>query len=187
MSGSFQPLYGKLYSPIPAKVLVLTSLAIFMAGALLSALSSSSSMFILGRAITGLATAGVTSGAFAFVPPYLEPCLRADTCPCSIIIQLTPLRSRSKYASIGAATEAVASLTAPMIGGVLVDRLNWSWCFYIELPFLAAAFVLVLVFLDLPAGGILGGLSFSTLLRKVEPYSTAVFIPAFTCLILTFQ
>ncbi|UPK97853.1 hypothetical protein LCI18_008788 [Fusarium solani-melongenae] len=187
MSGSFQPIYGKLYSLIPAKVLVLTSLAIFMAGALLSALSSSSSIFILGRAITGLATAGVTSGAFAFVPPYLESCLQADTCPCSIIIQLTPLRSRSKYASIGAATEAVASLTAPMIGGVLVDRLNWSWCFYIELPFLAAAFVLVLVFFDLPAGGILGGLSFSTLLRKVEPYSTAVFIPAFTCLILTLQ
>lgn len=72
MSASFQPIYGNFYSLIPEETLDLTSLAIFMAGALLSALSKSSSIFILGRAITGLATARVTSGAFAFVPSYLD-------------------------------------------------------------------------------------------------------------------
>lgn len=68
MSGSFQLLFGKLYSLFPAKRLVLTSLVIFFVGSILSALASTSPVFIIGRAITGLATAGITSGAFAFVP-----------------------------------------------------------------------------------------------------------------------
>jgi MFS family permease len=65
--GSFQLMFGKLYTMVPAKILILASLAIFAAGTLLCALAPSSPIFILGRAITGFATAAVISGAFACV------------------------------------------------------------------------------------------------------------------------
>ncbi|KAH8764366.1 major facilitator superfamily domain-containing protein [Diaporthe sp. PMI_573] len=169
MSGSCQPLFGKLYSLMPAKRLVLVSLLLFASGSLLAALAPTSPALIVGRAVTGLATAGVTSGAFA------------------IIIALTPLSSRSKYSGIGAATEAAASLTAPLIGGALVDRLSWRWCFYIELPFLAVSFVLLTFFFKASHGGGVRGPSFKAVLRTLDILGTLILIPAFTCLILALQ
>lgn len=67
MAGAFQPLFGKLYSLLPTKVGILTSLVIFLVSAVICATAPSSPVFILGRAIAGMGTAGVTSGAFAYV------------------------------------------------------------------------------------------------------------------------
>lgn len=64
-AGSFQFLFGKAYSFLPAKPTALLTLAIFAVGSLLCALASTSPMFIVGRALTGFATAGLISGLFA--------------------------------------------------------------------------------------------------------------------------
>ncbi|CAG9989463.1 unnamed protein product [Clonostachys byssicola] len=169
-SGSFQPMVGKLYSLMPPKLLVLVSLAIFIAGVAISAAAPSSVVFIIGRAIVGLGTAGVTAGVFA------------------IIIQLCHLRRRPTYASIGAATEAMASLAAPLLGGVLVDSLSWRWCFLVEIPVLTAGFLIMVIFLEVPAGKTLtGDLSLRRLSEKADIYGTALFVPAFTLLILALQ
>lgn len=66
-AGSCQLSFGKLYSLLPTKQLLLASLALFAAGSLLCSLAPTSVTFIVGRAVTGVATAGVVSGAFAFV------------------------------------------------------------------------------------------------------------------------
>ncbi|KAI8682149.1 hypothetical protein NCS55_00469600 [Fusarium keratoplasticum] len=169
MSGSFQPMFGKLYTLFPAKILILASLATFIAGTLLCALAPSSPVFILGRAITGFATAAVISGAFAMV------------------IHITPLRKRSTYAGIGAATEAAASLTAPLLGGLLTDRLSWRWCFFIELPLIAGACIIVLFFLDLTKGKHVDGQTFTSVLRELDVLGTAIFVPAIASLLLALQ
>ena len=189
MSGSFQPFFGKLYSITPAKTVASTSLIIFVVGALISALAPSSSIFIVGRAVTGLATAGVTSGAFALVEPrrYFVHLELLKYILYSIIIQLMPLSHRSKYAGIGAAIEAVASLLAPLIGGALIDGLSWRWCFYVELPFLALAILSLLISPNLLKGRVLGGLSIPELARSLDLGGTAVFVSAFTLLILALQ
>ena len=67
MAGSFQLLFGKLYTLFPVKMLMLASLATFALSSLLCALAPNSPMFIVGRAVAGLATAGVIAGAFACV------------------------------------------------------------------------------------------------------------------------
>lgn len=96
MSGSFQPMFGKLYTLFPAKILILASLATFIAGTLLCALAPSSPVFILGRAITGFATAAVISGAFALVPPV------------SVSMKTRSTNSKTKHGhSHHAATEAI--------------------------------------------------------------------------------
>ncbi|OBS15764.1 hypothetical protein FPOA_13485 [Fusarium poae] len=169
MSGSFQLMFGKLYTMLPAKTLILASLAIFAAGTLLCALAPSSPIFILGRAITGFATAAVISGAFAMV------------------IHISPLRKRSTYAGIGAATEAVASLTAPLFGGLLTDRLNWRWCFFIQLPLITSVFCIVLFFLELTAGKALDGKNLTSALRELDVLGTVIFVPAITLLVLALQ
>ncbi|UKZ53040.1 hypothetical protein TrVGV298_006827 [Trichoderma virens] len=169
-SGSFQLLFGKLYALLGPKPLVLTSLAVFSAGSLLSALATKSYIFILARGVTGLATAGVTSGAFA------------------IIIQAAPLGSRPKYASIGGAAEAVASLIAPVIGGLLIDRLGWQWCFFIELPLIGAVFAMIaFCFKPTEKKSDTGNIDWRRLLRHLDLAGTALFVAGFTTLVLAVQ
>lgn len=188
MSGSFQLMFGKLYAMLPEKILILTSLSIFAAGTLVCALAPSSPVFILGRAITGLATAAVISGAFAFVPPNLAfTAITFANLRIRMVIHITPLRKRPTYAGIGAATEAVASLTAPLFGGLLTDRLSWRWCFFIQLPLIVVAFCIVIFFLDLSAGKSIGDENLISVLRKLDVLGTAIFVPAFTLLLLALQ
>lgn len=66
-AGSFQFLFGRLYHAFPTKPVLMFSLAVFAGGSLLCSRANTSSAFIAGRAITGFATAGIISGAFAFV------------------------------------------------------------------------------------------------------------------------
>ncbi|UKZ78879.1 hypothetical protein TrVFT333_006625 [Trichoderma virens FT-333] len=120
--------------------------------------------------VTGLATAGVTSGAFA------------------IIIQAAPLGSRPKYASIGGAAEAVASLIAPVIGGLLIDRLGWQWCFFIELPLIGAVFAMIaFCFKPTEKKSDTGNIDWRRLLRHLDLAGTALFVAGFTTLVLAVQ
>ncbi|WAO96923.1 Hypothetical protein NCS54_01461800 [Fusarium falciforme] len=169
MSGSFQLMFGKLYTLFPAKTLILESLSIFVTGTLLCALAPSSPVFILGRAITGLATAGVLSGAFAMV------------------IHMAPLQRRSTYAGIGAASEAMASVTAPLLCGLLTDQLSWRWCFFIELPLIASVCAIVLFFLDSTKENHVDDQNLTLILRKLDVLGTAIFVPAITSLLLALQ
>lgn len=74
-----------------------------------------------------------------------------------------------------------------MLGGFLLDRLSWPWCFYIELPFLAVAFFLLLLTLRSPRRSRQRKLTAAALLEKIEPYSTPVLMAALTCLLLALQ
>lgn len=65
MAASFQFMFGKIYGSFTAKPVILFSLSIFAIGNLTCALAPTSAVFIGGRAVTGLATAGTISGAFA--------------------------------------------------------------------------------------------------------------------------
>ncbi|KAF4467678.1 MFS general substrate transporter [Fusarium albosuccineum] len=126
-------------------------------------------VFVFGRAVVGFATAGIISGAFA------------------IIIRITPLRKRPTYAGIGAATEAVAALTAPLIGGILTDRLSWRWCFFIELLLVVSALAIVFFCFDsskekksiMPRA--------KEVPRQLDLAGTLLFVPAFAALILALQ
>jgi len=104
-----------------------------------------------------------------------------------IIIQTTALRNRSTFAGIGGATEAAACLCAPLIGGFLTDRLSWRWCFYIELPLIVAASILILAFLCTPQKQNTAQLSAVAKLRALDPLGTALVIASLTLLIIALQ
>ena len=81
-----------------------------MLGTILCASATSSKVVVLGRAVTGTATSSQVAGAFTLLQIGL------------------PLRLRPVYAGAGGAVETVAVIAAPVLGGVLTQKLSWRWC-----------------------------------------------------------
>ncbi|KAL2267377.1 hypothetical protein VTJ83DRAFT_4654 [Remersonia thermophila] len=119
--------YGRIYSLFPAKWVFTSAIVVFMIGSLIAGLSPSSPILILGRSVQGLGTSGILSGGLI------------------IMSQVVPLRIRPVLTSAIGAMEGVAMISAPIIGGVLTDRLHWRWCFYINLPIGGFALAVVLL------------------------------------------
>jgi len=61
-SASTVLVFGQLYTVFPMKAIFLSSFCIFAAGCAISAGAPSSAVFIVGRAVSGLGSAGVFSG-----------------------------------------------------------------------------------------------------------------------------
>ena len=106
-SAALVPLFGKLYALFSAKWTFLAALFVVEIGSLVSAVAPSSVVFIVGRAISGAGSAGIFNGALVTI---------------SII---TPLAKRPAYQSIIGAVYAVATITAPLIGGAFTDYVSW--------------------------------------------------------------
>jgi MFS family permease len=106
---SFQFVFGKLYKLFSIKRIMLASQGVFLMGSLLCATAVTSKMFVFGRALTGLAAASIVAGAF------------------TLLTQTLPLRLRSVYMGIFGAIECLAVAAAPLVGGILTQKLSWRW------------------------------------------------------------
>lgn len=83
-----------------------------LVGSIVCAAAPSSLLFILGRAIAGLGAAGGFQGAL------------------SIITHTVELERRPLFMGIVISVFGIAVSIGPVIGGVLTDRVNWRWCFW---------------------------------------------------------
>lgn len=103
-----------------------------------------------------------------------------------ILYHTVPLHKRPMYAGLFGATFGVASVIGPLIGGVFTDKLTWRWCFYINLPIGAVAFVVILFTLSLPSPND-ANLTLRQQVAQLDPLGTAVFMPSMVCLLLALQ
>ncbi|KAJ3279272.1 hypothetical protein HDU79_000741 [Rhizoclosmatium sp. JEL0117] len=87
--------------------------------------------------IFGRALAGVGGGGFL---------------PLSFIIiaDMTTLQDRAKYNSILGSAMGLGSIFGPLLGGTFSDRLNWRWCFWINIPIGLISFAFIAANLKLP-------------------------------------
>jgi MFS family permease len=99
------PISGRIYQFYSTKWCFLISLVIFEAGSALCGAAPSSITFIIGRAIAGLASAGIFTGSM------------------TIILPLVPLRKRPMYTSFFGVANGVASVAGPVMGGAFADKL----------------------------------------------------------------
>jgi EmrB/QacA subfamily drug resistance transporter len=127
------PIWGKLSDLFSKKMLVQTALVIYSAGSLVAALAPSMEVLIGARVIQGLGVGGLTALVQVVIASMVSP------------------RERGRYSGYIGAVFAVATVSGPLIGGLIVDSpLGWRGCFFVGLPFAVAAFVLLQKTLHLP-------------------------------------
>lgn len=128
------PIWGKLADLFDKKALVQSALVIYVIGSLIAAVAPSMGVLIGARAFQGLGVGGLT----ALVQV--------------VIASMVPPRERGRYSGYIGAVFAIATVSGPLIGGLLVDvpGLGWRACFYVGIPIAAIAFVVLQRTLHLP-------------------------------------
>lgn len=169
---SFMFMFGKMYTLFPVKLVFLISIAIFTVGNVVTTFAQSSTMFIIGRAVCGFGFAGVSAG-------------------CWMIFTLTiPQRKRALYGGFAGGIEMVATTSAPLLGGALIDAFSWRACFGMLVPLTALA-VVATYFLLPPVAAEHNEenlkLSWREKLIQMDLLGTALFVPSITCLLVALQ
>ncbi|KAJ6019129.1 hypothetical protein N7522_001196 [Penicillium canescens] len=167
---AFQFMFGKAYKLFSIKRVFLLANVISIAGSLLCGAANTSIMLIIGRAIAGLGSAGLLSGCFV------------------ILVQSTPLRNRPMVTGVMSAIEGLATLSAPLLGGAIMQSLGWRWCFYINAPIGATTLLLTMCcFSDTPKPNGVARMTLKQKILQLDLISNLLLIPALTGLFLAFS
>jgi EmrB/QacA subfamily drug resistance transporter len=128
------PIWGKLSDLASKKLLVQLSIILFVVGSALAGMSRTVPFLIGARALQGLAMGGLTALAQAIIGAAIPP------------------RDRGRYSGYMGAVIAVATVSGPLLGGVIVDTswLGWRWCFYVCVPLAIVSLVILQRYLHLP-------------------------------------
>jgi len=125
------PIWSKFSDLYNKKFLVQLAIVIFLVGSLAAGAVQNVPELLAARAIQGLGMGGLVSLAQ------------------SILGSIIPPRERGRYSGYLAATMAVATVSGPLLGGVVVDAFGWRWCFWIAIPFALLGLVMLQKFLHL--------------------------------------
>ncbi|RAL08035.1 MDR family MFS transporter [Aspergillus homomorphus CBS 101889] len=167
---AFQPVYGSCYRFFKTDIVYRLSILIFEVGTVLCAAATSSSMFIVGRAVAGFGAAGVLQGAL------------------SIIGQVVQLEKRPLYMGIVISVFVITVCIGPPLGGVFTQHATWRWCFWINLPFGAVVLGGLTVFLKIQGQANEDRqLSIRAKWARMDPLGCAIFLGAVCCLLLALQ
>ncbi|KAK6827199.1 MFS transporter [Apiospora arundinis] len=126
------PVWGSVSDIWGRKPVMLAAQAVFFGGSLLCARAPTMTAMIVGRAVQGLGASGM------------------GTMVNTIICDTFSMRDRGLYLAVTSIVWAIGSTVGPVLGGIFTTKLDWRWCFYINLPIGAVVFIVIAVFLKLP-------------------------------------
>jgi EmrB/QacA subfamily drug resistance transporter len=121
---------GKLADLLGRRAIFIAGLVIFTASSLACGLAGGSGTLIAARTIQGI-------GAALMNPATL-----------SIITATFPPRQRGMAIGIWAGVSAMALAIGPLVGGILTEKINWSWIFFINVPIGVVGVVAARLFID---------------------------------------
>jgi MFS family permease len=100
-----------LYVLYSVKVVFLASILAFEVGSAICGTAPNSTALIVGRAIAGVGSAGIFSGAI------------------TVTVYSVPLHRRPLYQGLFGAVFGLANVIAPLLGGAFTDSsATWRWC-----------------------------------------------------------
>ncbi|MFK4084054.1 MFS transporter [Kribbella sp. NPDC020789] len=128
------PVWGKLSDLMSKKLLVQLAIIMFVVGSALAGAAHNVPFLIGARALQGLAMGGLMALAQAIIGAAIPP------------------RDRGRYSGYMGAVMAVATVSGPLAGGVIVDTswLGWRWCFYVCVPLAIISLLVLQRYLHLP-------------------------------------
>jgi MFS family permease len=148
----------------------LSAIALFEIGSAVCGAAPNSTSFIVGRAIAGLGSCGIFSGAIV------------------LIANSVPLQRRPMLTGFLGAVFGISSVVAPLMGGAFTDRVSWRWCFYINLPIGAVAVVIIVIILKAsPPPNPSSASTIGERFAQLDPLGTLCFLPGVVCLLLALQ
>src|ERR671934_152726 len=107
---------GKLADLLGRRLIFIAGLVIFTASSLACGLAKGPEVLIAARTVQGI-------GAALMTPATL-----------SIITATFPPRQRGMAIGIWAGFSAMALAIGPLVGGILTEKVDWSWIFFINVP-----------------------------------------------------
>ena len=107
---------GRLGDRFGPRTVYLAGLALFTASSFACGLADSSAELIAARAFQGLGGAMVTPQTM------------------SVMIRTFSPKERGGAMGVWGATAGLATVTGPLLGGVLVDASGWPWIFFVNVP-----------------------------------------------------
>ena len=111
------PIWGKLSDLFSKKLLVQIAMVIFVVGSIAAGLSQNVAFLIACRVVQGLGMGGLTALTQSIMGAIIAP------------------RQRGRYSGYMGAVMAVATVSGPLLGGVIVDSsLGWRWTFFVCIP-----------------------------------------------------
>jgi MFS family permease len=161
--------FGKVYTLFPMKSVFMLGVAVFEVGSLLCTFATNSKMFIVGRAVAGLGVSAVGGG-------FLK-----------LLKHLFPLHKQALMGSIVGGCQSVGLVSAPIIGGALIDSFTWRACFCINIPLGVICIALVAYGFEDPLPNPNVQMPFREKLKQMDLFGTLIAVPAITFLLLALQ
>jgi MFS family permease len=103
-NSSFQLIFGRIYKFYSVKWVFLLAIGIFEVGSVLCGTAPNSTALIIGRAISGLGSSGIFSGAMM------------------ILVHTIPLHRQPLYSGLFWTVFGISSVVGPLLGGAFTVR-----------------------------------------------------------------
>ncbi|EFQ33168.1 major facilitator superfamily transporter [Colletotrichum graminicola M1.001] len=164
-----QLVFGRIYKFYDLRVSFLSSILIFEIGSLICGVAPSSPVLIAGRAVAGVGSAGIFTGAMM------------------VMIPMIPLHKRPMFQGIFGMVFGLASVIGPLVGGGFTGTVTWRWCFYINLPVGGVAFLFLFFMLRAPKRQAQEPVTLYQHFKRLDPLGTLFFLPSIVSLLLALE
>jgi EmrB/QacA subfamily drug resistance transporter len=118
---------GKLADFLGRRRIFLLGLVVFTASSLVCALAVSGGMLIAARATQGIGAACILPSTLSIISATFHP------------------RERATAIGIWVGVSGIGLALGPLVGGTLIETINWHWIFYVNVPIGAAGLVAALL------------------------------------------
>ena len=123
------PIVGWAQRMLGGKRLWLIALALFLLGSVLSSLAWSAASLIAFRIVQGVGG--------GMLMPLMS----------TMVMQAAGGRNLGRVVSVISLPAVLGPIVGPVLGGLILQHLHWSWMFWVNVPFCIAGIVLAVMFL----------------------------------------